>query len=721
MLDNCFRFAPRDSIPGLIAKICKYLKDHPGWSEAELENQIKQFIGQTGVDSFNGRNGAVVLNEDDVNNLKIASAYFAEGNETIDKLDLVSLYNQGVRFVFTDFNSVTSGYNLAFVLDYFDASGEVVYYPVSTGSGGGGNIVSVNGKTGEVHLKVVDVSSGNSPDENAYIFIDESDDYPDVISSDSSKLGGQLPSYYASAEDVSTLKSDLSYIGSELVKSIINDENVRINIDTWNSPGFISPTKGDIANNDDYSYTEYLYVFGGEKIYLYHTSQLLGAFYDVNKTFIGGINISTIGTTDEVIIPQNACYIRVSVETNKKNDTSIKYLKTDKAIDLCDKVVKTYTLNNELELELGTRVDGYFVGPSNGNINENSGYSYRDKTKCISGLRLRIEYEGEQVLGAFFTSDDGWCGRIQHVGGGSYVVEIPDNASYFKVSVPTANIDNLNVYYYKESFESTKIIKVGNGELYTKLIDGINEAMHYHNAIVYIGEGTYDLYNEFGADYFTTYDYNSTKDEGLKIGNGIHLIFSPKSKVVFNYTGDNESVQYYFSPFNADIGDFTIENLNLECSRCRYAIHDDNGYNTINYTHKYINCNIKCDNTNNSRWITAQCIGAGFGDEGLVIIDGCYFKSVPRADLIGGLFDCAVSYHSCGKEGAKGSRLILKNSYFDDTNTLRLGYYGSAENSNIYVSACSFGSEIIVTNEIKSATTNNLILKEWSNEIRQAN
>lgn len=232
MLDNCFRFAPRDSIPGLIAKICKYLKDHPGWSEAELENQIKQFIGQTSVESFNGRNGAVVLNKDDVNNLKIASAYFAEGNETIDKLDLVSLYNQGVRFVFTDFNSVTSGYNLAFVLDYFDASGEVVYYPVSTGSGGSEDIVSVNGKTGEVHLKVVDVSNGNSPDENAYIFIDESDDYPDVISSDSSKLGGQLPSYYASAEEVSQLKDDLDL--QRLIIPISNYGGSTVDIDNAN-------------------------------------------------------------------------------------------------------------------------------------------------------------------------------------------------------------------------------------------------------------------------------------------------------------------------------------------------------------------------------------------------------------------------------------------------------------------------------------------------------
>ena len=157
MLDNCFRFAPRDSIPGLIAKICKYLKDHPGWSEEELEDQITKFIRATGVESFNGRTGTVTLDKNDVNNLKIASAYFAEGDESIDSLDLVSLYNQGVRFVFTDFTSVTSGYNLAFVLDYLSGSGDVVYYPMSTGSGGGGNIVSVNGKTGVVQLSLADI------------------------------------------------------------------------------------------------------------------------------------------------------------------------------------------------------------------------------------------------------------------------------------------------------------------------------------------------------------------------------------------------------------------------------------------------------------------------------------------------------------------------------------------------------------------------------------
>ena len=321
MLENCFRFAPRDSIPGLITKICKYLKDHPGWSEEELEDQIKKFVAATGVESFNGRTGSVTLDENDVNKLKIAQAYFASADETINDLNLVSLYGRGVRFVFTDFNAVTSGYNLAFVLDYVGDTGEVKYYPMSTGSGGGGgNIVSVNGKTGIVELtlsdiignsgvqvklctatefssattetwngyynegyrivgvansggtamdsiyilkqdednhtpiglsagasnaytpdnpppypvesvngktgavsvKVVDVSNGNSSDENAYLFIDELEDYPDVAASNSDKLGGQLPAYYATAAEFDNLNTNkVAYVDALTLDQIM--------------------------------------------------------------------------------------------------------------------------------------------------------------------------------------------------------------------------------------------------------------------------------------------------------------------------------------------------------------------------------------------------------------------------------------------------------------------------------------------------------------------
>ena len=161
MLTNCFRFAPHDSVPGLIAKICKYLKDHPGWSEEDLKDEIAKLVHDAGVQSFNGRTGDVVLSSEDVNALKIATAYFGEGDETIDEIDIKAMYDVGIRFVFTDFNSVTSSYNNSYVLDYFPGSDDIAYYPISTADGGGGSVTvavtSVNGKTGNVTINLADV------------------------------------------------------------------------------------------------------------------------------------------------------------------------------------------------------------------------------------------------------------------------------------------------------------------------------------------------------------------------------------------------------------------------------------------------------------------------------------------------------------------------------------------------------------------------------------
>ena len=280
---NCYRFSPRDSLSGAVAQIADYLSKHPGWNETELRAFVDGLISAAGVETFNGRSGNVTLNKDDVNNLLIANCYFAEADETIESIDVLALYKLGIRIVFTQYSSEVDGYTLAYGIEYYPTTDTAKAYLFSSGSGGVGAVVSVNGKTGtvvlkasdilmnngdsvehavsnakaidnaayspdnpppypvtsvngkigtvtglydknnpppypvnsvnsktgSVMLKVVDVSNGNSTDENAYIFIDESDDYPDVIASDSSKLGGQLPSYYASAEALSSLKNDI--------------------------------------------------------------------------------------------------------------------------------------------------------------------------------------------------------------------------------------------------------------------------------------------------------------------------------------------------------------------------------------------------------------------------------------------------------------------------------------------------------------------------------
>lgn len=267
---NCYRFSPRDSLSGAVAQIADYLSKHPGWNETELRAFVDGLISAAGVETFNGRSGNVTLNKDDVNNLLIANCYFAEADETIESIDVLALYKLGIRIVFTQYSSEVDGYTLAYGIEYYPATDTAKAYLFSSGSGGGGAVVSVNGKTGtvvlkasdilmnngdsvenavsrakalanaayssdnpppypvtsvngktgvvtglydknnpppypvnsvnsktgSVLLKVVDVSNGNSTDENAYMFIDESDDYPDVIASDSSKLGGKAPKYY---------------------------------------------------------------------------------------------------------------------------------------------------------------------------------------------------------------------------------------------------------------------------------------------------------------------------------------------------------------------------------------------------------------------------------------------------------------------------------------------------------------------------------------------
>lgn len=256
---NCYRFSPRDSLSGAVAQIADYLSKHPGWNETELRAFVDGLISSAGVETFNGRSGNVTLNKDDVNNLLIANCYFAEANETIESIDVLALYKLGIRIVFTQYSSEIDGYTLAYGIEYYPATDTAKAYLFSSGSGGGtGAIVSVNGKTGvvvlkaidilmnngdsvedavsnakaianaayspdnpppypvngvnsktgSVMLKVVDVSNGDSVDDNAYIFIDETENYPDIIAPDSNKLGGQIPSYYATAESVNLLKND---------------------------------------------------------------------------------------------------------------------------------------------------------------------------------------------------------------------------------------------------------------------------------------------------------------------------------------------------------------------------------------------------------------------------------------------------------------------------------------------------------------------------------
>lgn len=245
-----------------------------------------------------------------------------------------------------------------------------------------------------------------------------------------------------------------------------------------------------------------------------------------------------------------------------------------------------------------------------------------------------------------------------------------------------------------------KIFYIGANEQYTSLKEGIEEAVKYPNSTVYVKEGTYDLYEEFGGDeYFNNYS-SSSSVRGIYLSNNVHVIFSSNSKVVFNYAGNNQDVMQTFSPFNSAGSGFTLENCTIESSRCRYSVHDERGSSSVSYKNHYKNCKMTNDSTNGGY---IQCIGGGLGRNGEIIIENCEFSN-PNANATTGI----VSYHNnnSSTDTQSKSRIIVKDNYFKE-GTFRLSWCGVSTlitdclvtnnklNSNIIHQAERQGTDVI--------------------------
>lgn len=260
-------------------------------------------------------------------------------------------------------------------------------------------------------------------------------------------------------------------------------------------------------------------------------------------------------------------------------------------------------------------------------------------------------------------------------------------------------IDYGNIYY------------IGATREITTLKDGLKKACGKKNSIVYVDEGVYDIIQEYGNEYFEQYSYSPT-DCGIELKNNVNVIFSPKAKVVCNYTGSNHDVMYYFSPFNVGNGGFRIENLTIECSRVRYCIHDDLAVfgNSHEFTKtEYQNCNMYLDNSQNTARESYNCIGGGLPYNGEVVINGCIFESTAVSPKYGG-----VDYHQNGANGAK-SKSLITNCYFkgrmDRYSCSNLGQ--TEEISTVIVTNCSCGrTEGYANNENYSNSINFLA---WNN------
>ena len=244
-------------------------------------------------------------------------------------------------------------------------------------------------------------------------------------------------------------------------------------------------------------------------------------------------------------------------------------------------------------------------------------------------------------------------------------------------------------------------------------------AVNIPNAVVKLEDGDHDLYEEFmefyGNDFFVNFGEN-TNPKGLTPYNGVKIIGSSSSKITFNYPGSNTYVKQLFSPITSSIGSWELDNLTIECSNCRYVVHDELGANTIAYKHTIKNCRMKIDNTNNADWGSRACIGGGLGKSGEIEITNNYFESYgdTSAERMRGI----VSYHNSAATDAR-SNIIFTGNYVANNDTFRISSLGSTTKiTTALVSNNSLGWNILVQQESGYYEHDNVSVTQWNNIVR---
>lgn len=255
--------------------------------------------------------------------------------------------------------------------------------------------------------------------------------------------------------------------------------------------------------------------------------------------------------------------------------------------------------------------------------------------------------------------------------------------------------------------------KDGSGD-FTSLVEAVNTACQSMDSIVYVGAGAWDIVSELGTTYINSV---SSTQRGLYLKNRVHVICSSEALITCNYTGTREDTITWLSAFNAGEYGFTLENARIESSKCRYSIHDERDTSEDQYTNRYLNCNIKHDNTSGGY---VQCIGGGLGKDGHIVISGCIFEN-PHASNVD-----IVSYHNTWYAGGTGkSNVEVTGCYFKGTTTFRASWFGaSQEISEFLVHDNSIGYPVIHRVESQSMMDDNpswiknTELLEWNNVVR---
>lgn len=520
-----------------------------------------------------------------------------------------------------------------------------------------------------------------------------------------------IPSDYTSlSNEVDDLKNALDSLATYPSKNLVTRY-------TWTSGRYINAVDGGAGSVASYSAVlDYIPVKPNTTYTITRNHTFQCAVYNSSKTYVSGFyDNSAVTTAYQYTTGATVAYIRVSCETAYLSEFGLyegASVQTTTIIDpdvIIPEVIRSKTVAI-------TPSNYASLLPDVNNVMESSVYKMYFSTNS-DAIPAHLPFDRWLMGTAMLIT------VAKHTGAdgsnaGSQQILIGDDMVFWRDfgSAWTA----WDAIYLR--------IRVGTGTDFSpsrsSLTAAIVDATKYKNAVVEVGAGTFDLYTEFlayyGNDFFDNYEA-TTVPRGLHLTNGVRVICSENSKIVFNYPGNNQYVQRWFSPINflSDCrGGFTLEGARVECSNCRYAIHDDPGDSQSPYHNKYINCKFYIDNTNNPNRLSGSyaVLGGGLGRNGQVEIDNCLFLSADTA----GTDHAVVSYHVDVYTTDGNSKVTIRDSYLEKGTFA--AYYGNPSNgqgnhADYLVHGNSlYGAVIIAPNYGLQPTENtNINVWAWNN------
>lgn len=480
------------------------------------------------------------------------------------------------------------------------------------------------------------------------------------------------------------------------IKLALDGSDAPITTFRWSDGYFINNQNGVLYPNQSFSYTDLTPVYGSHQLYIRSKSRVLMAFFDTSKKFVSGIDVnSTSGIFFKKIeIPKNAVYARFSVDTSTKNSLKVQFNPDYPSLNR--------GVGGHEDIDFGSWTSGDQLGIS-GALVPNAEYSYSDVFFMKPSQPVWISAGAHTFFCEY--DENGGLVRFNELGYQNnniqQLITTSDRTVFAMLATKTDMSSELRITYDIEGRE----YHVGEGEKYTKILDAIEEATRYMSSKVYVHQGTYNLIDKFGADFFN--NYSSSSPVGIMLKNKVHVIFE-NAKVTFMYDGSNQEVIARFSPFNSSVFGFTLENLDIECQNCRYAVHDERGATSDSYSSTYKNCHIVNHGVGGSKH---YCIGAGLGHNATFTVKNC---------ILDGLGLLIHNDYSADDNLAK-SKIIISGNYFGDGANIELEHTGgSTEMTEAIVSANSLtnSNSLCLQQNPYKYVRDNVKLYAFANEFR---